>query len=726
MKKSYNVLSAFVFAVSSVFAQQQQIIPCHTDEVMNKYFAEHPEAKARYETEQKTQFSSEYLNQLARNNKNGNNSVDGNTTVYALDTIPVVFHILHQGGPENVSNAVIVAALAEVNRVHTKTTPDTASIDPYFKSVYGANNYVFKLATIDPNGNCTNGITREYDANTNWNETTSPHSYTWNPQKYLNVYIVKSIGPVTAGSTIVGYTYIPGTFAAGNSYDAVIYNASFLTGTNARSLAHEFGHWIGLSHTFGNTNNPGKACGDDNLAGGTGGQGTGVIDDTPITLGDFSTCPALDTNFCDPSNHANIQNIMNYSSCPLNFTNGQIHRIHNVMALSTSGRNNVTTAANKIATGVRNPKVCVPIPYFHASSTVVCAGSTVTFSDSSSNAQVTGWNWNFPGGTLANGSSLTDSMPKVIYSNVGPYAVSYTASTSAGSAPITKTSYINVQSSTATYNTAYTEGFEISTVPGTDWSISNSNPSGTDWMVTSNAAATGSNCVMIDNINNTAGDTSALTSPTFNLASIGGAGSAILGFALSYQQQVTTNTDKLQVYVSTDCGSTWVSKWARSGTTLQPVTVTGQSTSPFVPMPSQFTTYTVSLGSSVASSTNAIFRWIFYAGATSPGNNIYIDNINLYSTATAIADIETEIGLSLYPNPSSGNVNISFKLADKHTIAVNIEDMLGRSIETIPSKQYASGETIIAIGSKASYQTGVYFVNINVDGQHISRKVIIQ
>ena len=721
MKKTYKIVSAFIFAATGIFAQQQ-IIPCHTDEVMNKYFAQHPEAKARYENEQETaKFSPEYLSELARNNKN--NSVNGNTTIYALDTIPVVFHILHQGGPENVSNAVIQAALNEVNLVHTKQIPDTASIDPYFKSIFGANNYVFKLATKDPNGNCTNGITREYDANTNWNENSSTYDYTWNPKMYLNVYIVKSIGPVSAGSTIVGYTYIPGTWSTGDAHDVVIYNSSFLGGNNARSLAHEFGHWIGLSHTFGNTNNPGKVCGDDNLTTGTG-PGNGVVDDTPKTLGFFSTCPGpAYTNTCDVSNHANMQNIMDYSSCPLNFTNGQIHRVHNVMALTTSGRNNVTSAANKIATGVRNPLVCVPIPNFHASSTLVCAGSTVTFSDSSANAAVTGWNWSFPGGTLANGSTLTDSMPKVIYSTPGVYAVSYTASTSAGSAPISKTSYMNVVSSVAKYNTTYSEGFETSTIPGSDWSAYNSNSNGSDWVVTSAAGATGTKSAMINNMSNTVSDTSTLVGPTFNLSLIG---SPVLSFALAYQQQATTNTDKLVVFVSTDCGVTWVSRWTRNGTALQPVSVTGQSTTAFTPQASQFTTYTVNIGSAATSSSNAMFRWVFYAGSASVGNNLYIDDINLYSTAAGITNIETEIGLALYPNPSSGNVNVSFNLSNKHTIAINVLDMLGRVVEAVPTQQYTSGESIITIGNRSTYQSGVYFVNIDVDGQHISKKVIIQ
>ena len=226
-------------------------------------------------------------------------------------------------------------------------------------------------------------------------------------------------------------------------------------------------------------------------------------------------------------------------------------------------------------------------------------------------------------------------------------------------------------------------------------------------------------------MSNTTNDTSILVGPTFNLASIGN-GSPVLSFALAYQQKATSNTDKLVVFISTDCGATWSSKWTKSGSALQPTTVTGQSTTAFVPPASQFATYTVNIGSSSTSSTNAMFRWVFYAGATSVGNNLYIDNINLAPAVAGIANIETEIGLSVYPNPSSGNITISFSLADRHSIAVNVTDMLGRSIETIPSQQYVSGETNITIGNKTTYQAGVYFVNIDVDGTRISKKVIIK
>ena len=730
MKKSYKLITASIFAASAMFAQQQQIIPCYTDQATKAYFSAHPEEKARYDRENKeATLSPEYLNQMANQRSNGQNKVS-NTVFTTVDTIPVVFHILHQGGAENIPNSYVYQALAEVNRVHTKTIPDSAQIDPLFKNVSGANNYVFQLATKDPNGNCTNGIVRHFDSNTYWDQTNPNYAYTWDRTKYLNIYIVKDICngapcPPTGNTIIVGYTYLPGTVSA--AMDVVIYNYQFMTGTNARSMAHEFGHWLGLSHTFGSTNNPGTCmsggASDDFLSSNPPAVAcTGVTDDTPKSAGYFSTCPSSSVNTCDVSGTANVQNIMDYSSCPKNFTYGQIQRMHNIMNSTTANRKNVISAANKIATGVRNPQVCIPTPYFHASTRTVCSGAPVTFSDSSENAKPTSYNWNFPGGTFVSGYSATDSMPRVTYAAPGLYAVSYTASTIAGGASITKNSYINVVSSVAAYNTTFIESFETASVPGTDWNISHTSSTGVDWTVTNSAAASGSKCVMIDNFSNSMGDTSVLVSPTFNLAAIG---SPTLKFKMSYQQQATSNLDKLQIYSSTDCGATWVSRFARSGTALQPSTVTGQSTSLFVPTPSQFATYTVNL-SPIASSTNAMFRFVFYAGTASIGNELYLDDINVYNTTMGIKNIETEVGLEIYPNPSSSNVNVVFNLTEKHNISVNVVDMLGRVVETNPSQYYQSGQTLITIGNKATYQSGVYFVNIDIDGQRVSKKVIIQ
>ena len=192
---------------------------------------------------------------------------------------------------------------------------------------------------------------------------------------------------------------------------------------------------------------------------------------------------------------------------------------------------------------------------------------------------------------------------------------------------------------------------------------------------------------------------------------------------MAYQQQLSTNVDKLQVFSSTDCGSTWTSRWSRSGTAL--ATVTPASGFPFTPTATQFTTCTVNING-VAGSSNVRFKFVFFADAAGPGNYIYIDDINLYDAALDVATFESKLGLDVYPNPSAGIVNIDFSLTEKHNVSVAVVDMLGRTIESIASKQYAAGDIKLAVAEKSAYQAGVYFINLNIDGNVVSKKIVIE
>jgi PKD repeat protein len=82
-----------------------------------------------------------------------------------------------------------------------------------------------------------------------------------------------------------------------------------------------------------------------------------------------------------------------------------------------------------------------PISDFSSSSTTICAGSTITYTDLSTN-NASSWSWTFPGGTPA---TSTAQNPTVTYSTPGTYNVTLTASNGAGSGTtMTKVSYITV------------------------------------------------------------------------------------------------------------------------------------------------------------------------------------------------------------------------------------------------------------------------------------------
>ncbi|MCP4156592.1 MAG: PKD domain-containing protein [bacterium] len=91
---------------------------------------------------------------------------------------------------------------------------------------------------------------------------------------------------------------------------------------------------------------------------------------------------------------------------------------------------------NAIGSPVVNP----PVAEFSANTTSIMVGGSVSFSDLSTNTP-TSWSWSFDGGTPA---SSTSQNPGVIYNSAGTYAVTLTATNSAGSDSETKTGYITV------------------------------------------------------------------------------------------------------------------------------------------------------------------------------------------------------------------------------------------------------------------------------------------
>ncbi len=86
-----------------------------------------------------------------------------------------------------------------------------------------------------------------------------------------------------------------------------------------------------------------------------------------------------------------------------------------------------------------------PVANFSASQTSICAGSSVTFTDLSTNSP-TGWTWSFSPSTVTytGGTSASSQNPQVTFNNPGVYQVSLTASNGAGSDAEVKVAYINV------------------------------------------------------------------------------------------------------------------------------------------------------------------------------------------------------------------------------------------------------------------------------------------
>jgi len=86
--------------------------------------------------------------------------------------IPVVVHVDYGNATENISGAQIDSQITVLNADFRATNPDKASAPMVFQGLIGDARVTFTLATTDPNGNPTDGITRTSTTTTLFNSDT--------------------------------------------------------------------------------------------------------------------------------------------------------------------------------------------------------------------------------------------------------------------------------------------------------------------------------------------------------------------------------------------------------------------------------------------------------------------------------------------------------------------------------------------------------------------------
>src|ERR1044072_4407669 len=147
-----------LFCVSHLAAQHF----CHTTEKQNEWLNLHPEYRTAFEQHRRK------LAELDQQQYKNHYQRAGKTTAAGIYTVPVVFHILHTGTGENISDAQVMDAVQILTRDFNSANADTSNVVVPFKNLIGNAQFDFVLATKDPNGNCTNGIIRHFDPNTDW------------------------------------------------------------------------------------------------------------------------------------------------------------------------------------------------------------------------------------------------------------------------------------------------------------------------------------------------------------------------------------------------------------------------------------------------------------------------------------------------------------------------------------------------------------------------------
>lgn len=704
---TFILLAAFA-ARTTAQQSQETHFRCGTDEVLHKVFTEHPEIKAQFEAHQaeaEEQDRVAYAQGYPKTRNSSQAAPSALSTTPPQFIIPMVFHIIHDYGSENISDAQVIDAVRILNEDYRKLNADTSSITATFQPVADDAEIEFRLANIDPNGNCTNGIEHIASSETYIGDDGSKLN-AWPRNKYLNVWVVRNIS-----SGAAGYAYLPGT-APTAGVDGIIilstYVGSIGTGnaTTARALTHEVGHFLNLQHIWGTGNTPGVTCGNDGVS------------DTPQTKG-WTSCQLTNNDVCANNVEENVQNYMDYSYCYRMFTAGQGSRMRTALQNGFGQRNQLSTSSNHNATGILNnpPNTCAPEADFSPAATVYrCAGSSVTFTDLSWKGTPTSWSWSFPGGSPSTSSTQN---PVVQYNTPGTYSVTLTVSNASGSDSKTVNGVVVILPAQAQYNAwSYSEGVENSTGFAADWVINN--PSGGNtFQRTTSTFYTGAASVFIQNFTTTTdGLIDELVSPSIDLSAIQ---SPTLTFRLAYRLKTTGNTDKLRLLASNNCGQTWVQRWVKTGTSLS--TVSGALSSAFTPQ--SFSTdwrmESVNLTSN-ANDTNVRFKFEFTSGG---GNNLYIDDINI-SGPTGVSDLQSQLtAFAVYPNPASDKATIGISLESGQEVLLKVYDMIGRETATLANGNLVSGSHQYELNT-SDLPKGIYLVRLNVGGSSFVQKLVVQ
>ena len=255
-------------------------------------------------------------------------------------TIPVVVHVVWNTNTQNISEAQIQSQIDVLNNDFRRTNIDQIMTPNIWQDIAADCEIEFCLATIDPNGSATTGITRTQTTqgsfsimSDNVKSSSSGGIDPWPQDNYLNIWVCN------LGGGLLGYATPPSSWSNPNDGVVIGYNYFGTTGAlsapynKGRTATHEIGHWLNLEHIWGDNN-----CGNDQVS------------DTPKQQEENYGVPSFphNPNSCNTTN-ASGDMFMNY----MDYTNDA------VMNLFTEGqKTRMIIAINQYRSNILNHNLC--------------------------------------------------------------------------------------------------------------------------------------------------------------------------------------------------------------------------------------------------------------------------------------------------------------------------------------------------------------------------------
>jgi uncharacterized protein YoxC len=240
----------------------------------------------------------------------------------SLLTIPIVVHVVYSSAKQNISDEQIQSQIQVLNLDYSAQNEDISNVPEPFKPFIGDARIQFALATKDPAGNATTGITRTHTSRMEFAvqaKVTSPAqggAAAWDPARYLNIWVCR------LGSGLLSASQTPGST---DDWDGVIvdYSAFGTIGTatvpfnKGRTATSAIAKYLNLIHIWSDD------CQDRDL-----------VPDTPPQHGPNFGKPTFPHISCNNAPHGDMfMNFMDYvdDDVMCMFTKGQVQRMHETL-----------------------------------------------------------------------------------------------------------------------------------------------------------------------------------------------------------------------------------------------------------------------------------------------------------------------------------------------------------------------------------------------------------
>lgn len=306
------------------------------------------------------------------------------------------------------------------------------------------------------------------------------------------------------------------------------------------------------------------------------------------------------------------------------------------------------------------------------------------------------WQWTFENGSPA---SSTLRNPVVQFTGGGIHKVILTVTDRNGRQ---STDTLDIVIHFFPAPSQFSQDFESGAFPAS-WSVYDDDLNGA-WVVTANSGGYGQSKYSAV-FNNFDIDTKGTFDDLRLLVSTQSAPTA-LSFDVAYAPGGPSKSDTLEVLASLDCGQTFSKLYRKSGEALATAPAIQGA---FVPTADQWRTDTVSL----AAYLNQPQVMLAFRNWGGPGNNLYLDNINLKTATTHTTSPIGEVPFRVYPNPvkAGGQIHVDFPAPAAGTPAtLKIRDMNGREVFSSPC---TPGQPVVL--PPGTIKAGHYMLNVETE-----------